>query len=107
MKNTIFAKLVIIPTIFLCLIFISGCEDGKVARECDQISAKYEKLMDDGKTTPEQDKAFIKAISAAAYQLDRSVNGTKAALKSRTDALGGPLDLGGNLKDIERLKSGK
>ena len=69
------------------VLVLSGCESRRVAREANQLSAAYEYQMDKGKTTPEQDKQFIHAISKVNLQLDAAIRGTKTAQAARDDAV--------------------
>jgi hypothetical protein len=78
----------IAPAAMLVLVLIlSGCESRRVAREANQLSAAYEYQMDKGRTTSEQDKQFIHAISKVNLQLDSAIRNTKSAQQSRDDAI--------------------
>ena len=75
------------PFVLVLAFVLSGCESRRVAREANELSAAYEYQMDKGKTTPEQDKNFIHAISKVNLQLDSAIRGTKTSQKSRDDAI--------------------
>jgi hypothetical protein len=72
----------------LALVFMLGCsgERRRVSMETNSLTAAYEAKMDNGKTTPEQDKRFIKSISKVAYELDRNIRGKKRADETRNQA---------------------
>lgn len=67
---------------------LSGCngERRRVSRETHQMTEKFRTLMNDGKTTREQEKAFINAMGDVTYELDRSIRGTKSADRTRRNA---------------------
>ena len=60
-----------------------GCKRGEVSMEVNAETAKFERLMTDGKTTRDQEQRFIQAVSAASLQLDRAIRGTKKAEQTR------------------------
>jgi hypothetical protein len=69
------------------LVFVTGCgAERKATREFNTLSELYRSKMDAGKTKPEQDKEYIRAIARLGFELDRAVRGTKAAEKTRQDA---------------------
>ncbi len=70
------------------LLSVSGCsgQQRKATREFNTLSELYRSKMDSGKTRPDQDKAYIRAIARLGFELDRAVRGTKAAEKTRHDA---------------------
>ena len=75
-----------VPVAVLAMAFaLCGCR--RESREANQLSAAYEYQMDKGKTTPDQDRKFIHAISKVNLQLDSAIRGTKTAQKSRDDAI--------------------
>ena len=70
--------------VLLCL---AGCgERTRVSRENNSLTAAYVAKMDKGETTPDQDKRFIRAVSKAAFELDRNIRGPKKAQATRSEA---------------------
>lgn len=66
------------------LLTCSGCTSSVLkakASEANVLSGAYVKQLD--KTTPEQDKAHIRAMDAEILQFDASVNGTVKAAATR------------------------
>lgn len=73
----------------LCLVALSGCDEGerrRVSRESNALTAVFEQQMLDGKTTREEEQAFIRAVSKVAFQMDASIRGTKKATATREAA---------------------
>jgi len=70
---------------YICIffvVFVCGCssqQTKRVSMESAALSEKYAQLSKDGKTTPQQDKAYIQAIAKVNYELDRAIRGTKKA----------------------------
>lgn len=58
-----------------------GCneETKRVTRESSSMAEKFSALVKGGKTTREQEQAYIHAVANVLYQVDRNVRGTKAA----------------------------
>lgn len=65
----------------------TGCTDKRTAsREFNTLSTLYRSKMEAGKTTPEQDKEYIRAVSRLSYELDRYIRGTSSADRTKRDA---------------------
>lgn len=79
-------KIALIIVVGACLACAS-CQKHNVARNHNGYANKYRKEMDEGRTTPEQDKRFIRANANQAYELDRAVRGKKKADATRAAAL--------------------
>jgi|SRR3989304_1544027 len=78
-----------IPFVLVVVLLCSGCVSQRtkqVSRETAQMAQKYAQLSKDGKTSPEQDKAYIQAVAKVSYELDRSIRGTKQADATRQTA---------------------
>jgi hypothetical protein len=70
------------PFVLIVVLMCSGCvsqQAKRVSRETAQLTEKYAELSKTGKTTPEQDKAYIQAVAKDVYELDRAMRGTKQA----------------------------
>jgi hypothetical protein len=68
----------------IVLLMCSGCTSAMLkdkASEANVLSGAYLKQID--KTTPEQDKAHIRAMDAEILQFDAAVNGTVKAAQTR------------------------
>ena len=68
------------------LVIILGCTPAEVEQAVEQGNAKagrFEALMDAGKTTREQEQAYIHSVSALALQLDAAIRGATAANATR------------------------
>lgn len=78
-------KNVFLPIALAVMLLCSGCnEEGKrVSRETAQMTVKFNELVKGGKTTREQEKAFIDAMASVCFELDRSIRGTKAAERTK------------------------
>lgn len=73
----------------LCfLVLLAGCsgETKKVSRETAAMTVKFNELVKAGKTTREQEKAYIDAIAQVTFQLDRAIRGTKLAETTKRNA---------------------
>lgn len=73
-------------SLLLCL---SGCnsERSRVSMETNALTVRFQKLMEAGKTTREQEQAYIKRVSDVTLQLDRSIRGTDKANQTRQAAV--------------------
>jgi len=87
-------RLFIIPIAVVMLCF-SGCEARKQASENNAMSQRYQKQMDEGKTTSDQDKKFIRANAKGWYEMDAALRGRKKAdaTKAQAEALDSPINL--------------
>ncbi len=82
-------SIVVLVILVLACAGLSGCpkaERDRTSSEANKMVHSYRKLMDEGKTTPDQDKRFIRAVDDQVYQLDRAIRGTKKADASRAQA---------------------
>jgi len=71
------------------LLLCTGCsrqEAKRVSRESAAMTIKFNELVKAGKTTREQEKAYIDAVAKVVFQLDRSLRGTKEAERTRRNA---------------------
>lgn len=78
-------------TAMLCLLlalFLAGCngERRRVSREANSLTAAYAVKMENGQTTADQDRRFIRAMSKVCLELDRSIRGDKKANQTRKAA---------------------
>lgn len=108
MKTKIIACVVVL---MLC----AGCnrqEAKRVSRETSAMSIKFNALVAAGKTTREQEKAYIDAVAKVMFELDRSIRGTKEAQRTQRNAeieaktginLEGPLELNMNDENEKKL----
>lgn len=73
-------KKVAIITVCILAVCLSGCGTAsRVSSEAHALYEAYTVQMDAGKTTPAQDKEFIKATRDVVFQLDRAIRGQKKA----------------------------
>src|SRR3954468_9594378 len=98
----------------MALLFLAGCskqETKRVTRETSAMAIKFNELVKAGKTTREQEKAYIDAVALVMYQVDRSIRGTQEADRTKQNAEieaktginpEGPIDL--NMDDKEEQK---
>jgi len=80
-------KFAVFPMI--ALLFLAGCnkqETKRVTRETSAMAIKFNELVKAGKTTREQEKAYIDAVALVMYQVDRAVRGTKDADRTKQNA---------------------
>lgn len=71
------------------LIFLIGCatsESKRTSEESQYLSEKFIYLMKAGKTTREQEQAYILATRKMFYEQDRAIRGTKKADKTKNYA---------------------
>lgn len=80
------ASIALVVVIFVGLCGCPKEERDRTSSEANKMVHAYRKLMEAGKTTPEQDKRFIMAVDDQVYQLDRAIRGTKKADASRAQA---------------------
>lgn len=76
-------KKIILALSLVSILFLTGCEKNRVSSETSSLTTAYRAKMDKGETTPEQDKAFIRAMEEVVYQLDRANRGKKKADETR------------------------
>lgn len=72
-----------IIVVLICLVFLCGCnEKAKDATaRANMLSGGYKKQLD--KTTPEQDKAHIRAMDYEIFSIDAAMRGIGKAKKTR------------------------
>lgn len=100
----------------LAIVFtLPGCTESEaktVSRETNQLTAKFIELMNEGKTTRDQEQKFIQAMGNVTFQLDRAIRGDTAATTSQKNAVieaktginpEAPLNLGTS-KELQTLK---
>lgn len=99
----------------LVLMLCAGCnkqEAKRVSRETAAMSIKFNALVAAGKTTREQEKAYIDAVAKVMFELDRSIRGTKEAQRTQRNAeieaktgidLDSPLELNMNDENEKKL----
>lgn len=74
--------------IVLVVVLCSGCGVSRqVSMEANASTAKFAKLIDNGKTTRDQEQRFIKAMSGVNFELDRAIRGTTKATATRNTAV--------------------
>jgi outer membrane murein-binding lipoprotein Lpp len=71
--------------VFCC----SGCNEQtkQVSRETASMAVKFNELVKAGKTTREQEKAYIDSVAKVCFQLDRAIRGTKASEITQRNAV--------------------
>lgn len=69
------------------VLFCSGCDKEEKSMEANALTCKFNELVRQGKTTREQEKAYIEAVANETYQLDRAIRGVKKADATRERAL--------------------
>lgn len=69
-------------------VVLAGCneERKRVSRETHTMSAIFVREMEAGRTTREQEQAYIRSVRSVLLQLDRSIRGTKAADSTEAEA---------------------
>jgi hypothetical protein len=108
-------KKLLIVGIMMMPLFIAGCNKGetrRVSRETSQMSIKFNELVKAGKTTREQEKAYIDAVALVCFELDRAIRGTKEAERTKRNATieaktginpEGPIELNMDEKALEPI----
>lgn len=79
-----------IAAVCILLIGIAGCnkaETEKISAETAEMAIRFDQLVKSGKTTREQEQAYIAAVGKVAYQLDRAIRGTTAADTTQRQAI--------------------
>ena len=79
-------KKVLSVCFLVLLVGCSGQETKKVSQETSAMAIKFNELVKAGKTTREQEKAYIDAVAQVVFQLDREIRGTKAAGTTQRNA---------------------
>ena len=77
----------------------SGCGPARqTARENNALANYYQEQMEQGKTTPVQDKDFIRAQAKGWYEMDAAMRGRKNAdaTKSQAKSMATPIKLDEN-----------
>lgn len=109
MKKIFMVGVIMIP------LFLAGCNKGetrRVSRETAQMSVKFNELVKAGKTTREQEKAYIDAVALVCFELDRAIRGTKEAERTKRNATieaktginpEGPIELNMDEKALEPI----
>lgn len=69
------------------LLACAGCDKQEKAMEANALTCKFNELVKQGKTTREQEQAYIAAVANETYQLDRAIRGTKKADATHQSAL--------------------
>ena len=81
-------KKALAPAILVVVFLCAGCGASRqVSMEANASTAKFVKLIDDGKTTRDQEQRFIKAMSGVNFELDRAIRGTNKAEATRRSAV--------------------
>lgn len=85
--------------IFLAVVVVlcfAGCGPARqTARENNALANYYQEQMEQGKTTTEQDKNFIRASAKGWYEMDAALRGRKDAdaTKVQAKAMASPIKL--------------
>jgi hypothetical protein len=69
------------------VLFCAGCDKEEKSMEANALTCKFNELVKQGKTTRDQEKAYIEAVANETYQLDRAIRGTKKADATHQQAL--------------------
>lgn len=67
----------------------SGCnkaEVKRVSRETAGMATKFNELVKAGKTTREQEQAYINAVAMVTYEMDRAIRGTEEADRTKRNS---------------------
>lgn len=79
-------KFLAVPLVLLMLVGCNKQETKRVTRETSAMAVKFNELVKAGKTTREQEKAYIDAVAQVVFQVDRAVRGTKDAERTKRNA---------------------
>lgn len=71
----------------VAILFCAGCDKEEKSMEANALTCKFNELVKQGKTTREQEQAYIAAVANETYQLDRAIRGTKKADATHQAAL--------------------
>lgn len=81
-----FLRFAVVFSFVACLAGCQYTDRRKASMEMNAMSVRFEKLVEQGKTTRDQEQKYIKAVSDMSLQLDRSVRGTTKANATRQNA---------------------
>lgn len=74
--------------VLVLVLACTGCkqEAKRVSRETSAMAIKFNELVKAGKTTREQEQAYIDAVAQVTFELDRAIRGTTAAERTQRNA---------------------